>query len=71
MEGWLTSGHTDTIHPSFEPAKALQSILERDGAVLFRMEDQRMIMAIGTPEIAGGEKEHRTDLPRPIDKRRL
>ena len=71
MEGRLTSGHTDAIHPSFERVKALQSILERDGAVLFRMEDQRMIMAIGTPEIAGGEKEHRTDLPRPIDKRRL
>jgi hypothetical protein len=71
MEGRLASGHTDAIHPSSERVKTLESVLERDGAVLFRMEDERMIMAVGASEIAAREKENRADLPRPIDKRRL
>jgi hypothetical protein len=51
--------------------KALEGALERDGAVLLRMEDQRMIMTVGASEIAVRKKENRADLPGPIDKRRL
>jgi hypothetical protein len=71
MEGRLSAGHTDAVHPSFKRTKTVQGVLHRNGTVLFRLEDQRMIVAIRTAEIAVGEKEYRADLPRPIDKRRL
>jgi hypothetical protein len=48
--------------------KASKNIFEWKGRILLRMKNKGMIMAIGTPEITGGEEKYGANSPRPIRK---
>jgi hypothetical protein len=62
---------TNPIDPAFERVEATQNVFQRDRMKLFRMKNERVVMAIGTAEIAVRKKEDRTNLPAPIYKRGL
>jgi hypothetical protein len=68
MKSRLPPCNTNPIDPAFERVKATQNVFQRDRMKLFRMKNERVVMAIGTAEIAVRKKEDRTDLPTPIYK---
>jgi hypothetical protein len=68
MKSRLSACDTNPIDPAFERVKAIQNVVQRNRMKVFRMKNKRVVMAIGTAEIAVRKKEDRTDLPTPIYK---
>jgi hypothetical protein len=68
MEGRLPACDANPIDPTPERMKTPQNVFQRQGMILFRMENERMVVAIGAPEVAVREEKDRADLPGPIDK---
>jgi hypothetical protein len=68
MEGGLPACDANPIDPTPEGVKTAQNVLKGQGMVLFRMKNERVVVAIGTTEVAVRKEEDRTDLPGPIDK---
>jgi len=63
MEGGFSACQADPIDPSLERFKAIENVSERDRFELLWMKDERMVMAVGTAEVAVGKEENRADLP--------
>jgi hypothetical protein len=68
MEGWLPACDANPIDPTPERMKTAQNVFKGQGMILFRMKNERMIVAIGATEVAVRKEEDRTNLPHPIDK---
>jgi hypothetical protein len=47
---------------------AIENLFQRNGRILFRVEDEGMVVAVRTAEITVREEKHRTKFPWPIQK---
>ena len=68
VEGRLPACDANPVDPTPEGMETAQNFFNRQGMILFRMKNERMVVAIGATEVAVREEEDRTDLPGPIDK---
>jgi len=56
------------VDPATKGLEAAEDVFQRNGGVSFRMEDEKMIMAIRTAKIAAGKKKDGAELSWPIEK---
>jgi hypothetical protein len=63
MKGRLSTCDTNPIDPTLKRVEVTQNFFERDRTILFRMENEGVIMAVWTAEIAIRKEENRADLP--------
>jgi len=68
MKGRLSTCDTNPIDPTLKRVEATQNVFKRDRTILFRMKNERVVMAVRTAEIAIRKEEHRADFPWPIHK---
>ena len=49
----------------------MQDMFQGNGKILLGMKNQAVVMAVRTAKITMGEKDHRADLPPPVDEGRF
>jgi hypothetical protein len=68
VQGGLSARDANPINPFPKDAEAIQDVLQWNGRILLRTEDQGVVMAVRTAKVTTGKKEHRTKLSWPIQK---
>jgi hypothetical protein len=58
LQRGFTAGDADPVNPIPKRVKTMQNILHGNGKILFRMQNEGVVMAVRTAEIAVGEKDH-------------
>ena len=58
LQRGFTAGDADSVNPVPEGPQAIQDVFDGDGNILFWMENEGVVMAVRTAEIAVGEKDY-------------
>ena len=69
VNGWLSTRNTHPVDPTAKGEKATENLIGRNGGILFRMDHETVVVAIGATEVTVGEEKDRAEFPRPIHKR--
>ena len=68
MKGRLSTGEANPIDPTLKSAEASKNVFKWNCKILLRMENEGVIMAVWTAEVAIRKKENRAEFPWPLDK---
>jgi hypothetical protein len=68
MKSRLSARDANSIDPTLKRVEVTQNVFKRDRTILFRMENEGVVMAVRTAEIAIRKEKHRADFPWPIHK---
>jgi hypothetical protein len=66
MKGGFSTCDTNPIDPTLKRVEATQNVFKRNRTILFRMKNERVVMAVRAAEIAIRKEEYRTDFSWPI-----
>ena len=69
VKGRFSTRNTHPVDPTAKREKATQNLVERNGGILFRMDYETMIVAIGATEVTVGKEKDSAEFPRPIYER--
>jgi hypothetical protein len=68
VKGRLSARNANSIDPALKRVEVTQNLFKRDRTILFRMKNERMVMAVRAAEIAIRKEEHRAYFSWPIHK---
>jgi hypothetical protein len=68
MKGRLSTCEANPIDPTLKSAEASENLFKWNCKILLRMENEGVVMAVWTAEVAIRKEEHRADFSRPIHK---